>query len=146
MNNQIRPERNLEFYRNRQKHSGMYFISLVIGACIAIYIYIFNFDNFSETMLIRVTALWLFPIVFGYYGFVAQWMQLNYERQQFRRPKDLLISVSNRMPSFFIRPIFGMLHFPLFIINKSPLFIAISGSLIWSVWLLIFFEVIFPAL
>lgn len=146
MKNHLKPERSLESYKDKKKHSSLYLTSIIIGISIAIYIYVFNFDNYSETMLIRGTALWFFPVVFGYYGFVAQWMHLNFEKHQFNKPVDLLISVSNRLPAFFIRTMFSMLHFPLFVINKSPLFIAISGSLIWSVWLLIFFEVIFPKL
>ena len=146
MNNKYRPERNLDFYKNKQKHNNLYFTSIVIGVCIAINIYVFNFDSLSETMLVRLTVLWLFPIVFGYYGLVAQWLQLNYRRLHFRKPKDLLRSVSKKFPILLIRPIFNIVHFPLYIPNKSPLYLAISGSLIWSVWLLIFFEVIFPAL
>jgi hypothetical protein len=146
MTNETSPERNLESYRNKKKHSSLYSTCIIIGVCIAIYIYVFNFDNYSETLLVQLTILWLIPIVFGYYGFIAQWMHLNFEKRQFIKPIDLLKSVSKKLPVFVIRPLFNMVHFPLFIINKSPLFIAISGSLIWCIWLLIFFVVIFPKL
>jgi hypothetical protein len=146
MTNELRPERSLEFYKNRKTHSSLYSTSILIGLCIAIYIYVFNFNSFSETMLVSGTALCLFPIIFGYYGFIAQWMYNNFEKHKFKRPIDLLISASKQFPALVIRPLFNMVHFPLFIPNKSPLFLALGGSFIWSIWLLIFFVVIFPRL
>ena len=142
----LRPKRNLESYRRLKKHNTLYSTSILIGVSIAVYVYFFRFDYYSETILVRLTVLWLFPLVFGYYGFVAQWMQANFEKQQFRKPSDLLFSVSRKLPAILIRPIFNILHLPLFVPNKSPIFVAVAGSLIWSVWLLIFFELIFPRL
>jgi hypothetical protein len=144
MNNEIKPERSLEFYKNRKTHNNLYSTFILIGVCIAVYIYVFNFENYSETMLVKGTVLWLFPIIFGYYGFIAQWMHLNFEKHKLRKPVDLFKSMSNKLPVLIIRPLFNMLHFPLYIPNKSPLFLAISGSVIWAVWLMIFFVVIFP--
>lgn len=140
MQTPLRPERNLESYRKLKKHNILYSTSITIGPAIAVYVYVFSFDYCSKTVL------WLFPLVFGYYGFVAQWMQENFEKRQYRKSTDLLFSVSRKLPAILIRPIFNILHLPLFVPNKSPMFTAVAGSLIWSVWLLIFFEVIFPRL
>lgn len=148
MINKIKPKRTLEFYRKRKTHGSLYSVSILIGVCMAVYMYVFNINDYFESMfvLVRRTLLWFIPIVFGYYGFIAQWMHINFEKHHFRRPIDLLISVSKKLPAFFIRPVFNMLHFPLFIMDKSPLFLAISSLFIGLVWLLIFFVVIFPRL
>lgn len=145
MKKQIRPERSLEFYQKKKRHTTLYSTSIIAGICIAIYIYAFSFDYYSETTLVKMTALWVFPIVFGYYGFVAQWMQENFEQQKYRKPTDLLLSFSMKLP-LIIKSLFNILHLPLFVPKKSPLFLAISGALIWSIWLFIFFVVIFPLL
>ena len=146
MKNQFNQERSLESYRTTKKHSGIYSASIITGLSIAAYVYLYKFDSFSETLLVRLTVLWFFPLVFGYYGFIAQWMQANYREKGFASPLELLLSVSKKFPLSLIRPVLNIIHLPLYVRNKSPMFMAISGSLIWSIWLLIFFEVIFPLL
>jgi len=44
-------------------YKSLYFASFVIGILLVSYIYLLNFDNFSETMLIHITPLWFFPMM-----------------------------------------------------------------------------------
>lgn len=141
---ELKPNRSLEFYRNKRKHSTLYFTSIMSGVCIALYLFIFNFTSYIESMLISGTILWVFLIVFGYYGFVAQWIHLNFEKLKFNKPRDLFVAECKKLPSFGIRPIFNALHFPLYIPNKSPLFLALAGSFVWSIWLMLIFVLIIP--
>ena len=108
MKSHLKPNRSLEFYRNKQKLSSLYFTSLLVGSCVAFYLFIFNFENYRDTMLISGTVLWLSPIIFGYYGFIAQWLYSNFQEKRFRKPKDLLLSISEKLPKLIIRPLFNI--------------------------------------
>ncbi|MFK8012743.1 MAG: hypothetical protein AB8B80_11920 [Marinicellaceae bacterium] len=144
MKTKLKPDRSLEFYRNKKKHTSLYITAILIGACMAFYLFVFNLNHYIETMLVSGTVLWVFPIIFGYYGFFAQWLQENFQERKFRKPKDLFESIGKDLPVIIIRPLFNMLHMPLFISNKTPLFLALTGSFIWSIWIMIFFVVILP--
>ncbi len=128
-------------------YSGIYFASIIIGVLIAIYIYLLNFDSFSETVLIRITPLWFFPIVFGYYGFVSQRMAAKLEKSHFENVADLLFSVIQGSTGKIGKLISLFVHAPFIIIkSKRPILVALGGSIIWAILLIIFFEVIFPML
>lgn len=148
MNDDFDQNRDLESYRQPQiKHNGIYSTALIIGIGIAVYIYVFNFDSFSESELVGLTALWVFPIAFGYYGFMAQWLQDKLKDSEHENVAKLMSYEIHRLPSFFIRPIFGFLHLPLLIVNNNkPMVSALVGSVMWVILLVGFFVVIFPSL
>ena len=128
-------------------YKSIYFASIIIGIFIAAYIYIINFDNFSETVLIRITPLWFFPIVFGYYGFVSQRMAAKLQKSQFENVADLLFSVIKESSGTVGKLISLFVHAPFIIIkSKKPILVALGGSIIWAILLVIFFEAVFPKL
>ncbi len=132
---------------NEKVYSSVYFASIVIGIMIAAYIYLINFDNFSETMLIRITPVWFFPIVFGYYGFVSQRMAAKLEKSHFENVADLLFSVIQESSGTFGKLISIFIHAPFIVIkSKKPILVALGGSVIWAILLVVFFEAVFPML
>lgn len=134
-------------YSGQTIYKSMYFASFIIGILLTSYIYLINFDNFSETVLIRITPLWFFPIVFGYYGFVSLRMAANLEKSNLENVADLLFSVIKESSGTVGKLISFFVHAPFIIIkSKKPILVALGGSIIWAILLVIFFEAIFPTL
>jgi len=128
-------------------YSSIYFTSIIIGIVIAAYIYLINFDNFSEEMLMLITPLWFFPIIFGYYGFVSQRMAAKLEKSHFENVADLLFSIIQESSGTAGKLISLFVHAPFIIIkSKKPVLVALGGSIIWAVLLVVFFAFIFPTL
>ena len=131
----------------RSIYRSLYFFSIVIGISIAFYIYLVDFDSFSETTLVRITPIWFFPIVFGYYGFVSQRMAKKLGKSHFENVADLLLSIIQGSTGNVGKAASLLVHAPFIIIkSKKPFLVALGGSLIWAVLLVIFFEAIFPSL
>ena len=57
---------------SNKSSSFLYIISLLIGIVLASYIYLFNFDSFSETELIKVTPFWVLTTSFGLFGLTTK--------------------------------------------------------------------------
>jgi len=128
-------------------YSSIYFSSIIIGVLIAAYIYLIDFDSFSETILIRITPIWFFPIVFGYYGFVSLRMEVQLEKSHFENVADLLFSVIQESSGKYGKLISIVIHAPFLLIkSKKPILVAFFGSVIWAILLAVFFEIIFPML
>ena len=111
------------------------------------YIYLVAFDSLSETKLVRITPFWFFPIVFGYYGFVAQRMAQKLPESGFDRVANLLFSIITETQGG-VGKLFGLIvHAPFIVIkSKRPILVAFGGAAIWVVVLVIFFNFIFPQL
>lgn len=122
-------------------------MSIASGLLLAAYIYLVAFDEFSETMLVRITPLWFFPIVFGYYGFVADRMARQLPESHFDRVANLLLSIIRETQGGLGRGFGLIVHAPFIIIkSKRPLLVALGGAAIWAIMLLVFFTFIFPKL
>jgi hypothetical protein len=105
------------------------------------------FDEFSETRLVQITPVWFFPIVFGYYGFVAQRMAAKLPESGFDRVANLLFSIIQETQGS-VGKLFGLVvHAPFIIVkSKRPMLVAFGGAAIWAVMLFVFFTFIFPKL
>lgn len=130
-----------------KRWSTFYAISITIGVLIAGYIYLIAFDEFSETRLVQITPVWFFPIVFGYYGFVAQRMAAKLPESGFDRVANLLFFII-RETQGSVGKLFGLVvHAPFIIVkSKRPMLVAFGGAAIWAVMLFVFFTFIFPKL
>ena len=119
-----------------------YIAGIVVGLGIAAYIYLVAFDSLSETTLVSLTSVWVFPLVFGIYGFLAEKFvkMIDAGRADSLRTATL---VWTRVTGFL--GLILLLPF-LFTKSRSPLLVAIVGSLFWAVLLFIFFQVVFPML
>ena len=130
-----------------KRWSAFYSASIAVGVAIAGYIYLIAFDSLSEATLVHITPVWFFPIVFGYYGFVAQRMALKLPESGFDRVANLLFSLIKETQGV-VGKLFGLIiHAPFIVIkSKSPMLVAFGGAAIWAVVLAIFFNFIFPRL
>jgi hypothetical protein len=120
----------------------LYLLAMAAGAAGALYVYGVAFDDLSEEQLVQLSALWLLPLVFGAYGFVAEkLLKLIDEGDDLSIARAALIW-TNALP---VIGIVLLLPF-LFIKGSNPTAIALIGSLFWVVLLLGFLMVVFPLL
>jgi hypothetical protein len=119
-------------------------LALGLGSVVAIYTVLF--DSLSETVLVQITPYWIFPIVFGYYGLVAQRMEARLQSTHVDNVSDQLLNVIREF-GFLGQAFAFLVHAPFLVIkNSRPWVTAFAGSLMWALALVIFFEVIFPGL
>jgi len=126
-------------------HYKIYVFSIIIGIAILLDTYLLEFDNLSETTLVRMTPLWFFPIIFGYYGFMSHWILAKPGKSLFENLGDFFLLSLQRYRALGL--IYFIIHAPLVFTKKQkPILAALGGSLIWALLLATFFEVIFPML
>lgn len=120
----------------------LYVLAIAVGILGALYVYGVVFDDLSEEELIQLSALWLLPIVFGTYGFIAEkLLQLIDEGDELTIARAALIW-NNAVPI-----IGAILILPfLFIKSRNPFVIALLATVFWILLLAGFFAVIFPLL
>jgi hypothetical protein len=125
---------------------AFYTTLIVLGAGSAMVIYTVLFDSLSETMLVRISPLWIFPVVFGYYGLVAQRMEARLQETHLDTVSDVLLSVIKEIG--WMGQVFALLiHAPFLLVkSRQPWVTALVGSLIWAIALALFFGVVFPTL
>jgi hypothetical protein len=140
---------NLFFKNKKFRVTALYPILLILGIAIAIYIYGFAFDDFSETELVSLTPLWFFFIIFGFYGYFAEYLM----KKVISHKGGNLSDAYKRWTVKFLKlhlflGVLGMIFLlPFaFIRTRNSLLIAFAGSALWGILLLIFFQAIFPAL
>lgn len=120
----------------------LYTILILAGLAIVIYVYGIAFDSFSETVLVQITPLWFFLLIFGIYGFVAEKINKNMREGKAGSLPQAASAVINSIP--LLGPLF---MFPLYFVRgKNSLLVALLGSLIWGVLLFVFFQFVFPQL
>lgn len=120
----------------------LYTIFIIAALAIVVYVYGIAFDSFSETVLVQVTPLWFFLLIFGIYGFVAEKINKNMREGKSDSLPKAASTVINSIP--LVGPIF---MFPLYFVRgKNSVVVALLGSLIWGVLLFIFFQFVFPQL
>jgi len=129
--------------------TGLYPILIGMGIAIVLNIYLFAFNNLSETQLVGFTPLWFFLIIFGLYGYFAEFLM---NRIIDGKGKNIPDAYNKWVAEFVKRHLFIGLVLALilspfsFIKTRNSLLVAFTGSVIWGILLLIFFMGIFPAL
>ncbi len=125
---------------------AFYMLLLLLGGGAAVVIYTVLFGSLSETQLVQYTPYWLFPIVFGYYGLVAQRMEARLPTTRLDNVSDQLLNVIKE--SGPIGQAFAFLvHAPFLLVkSRTPWVVAFVGSVIWAIALTVFFSAIFPEL
>lgn len=120
---------------------------MLVGIGFAVYIYIYNFNKFSETELIFWVPFWLFPIILGYYGIVASNVLEQKRKNGFETvSKTVFEIVKERMGVWFI-PLILLLHLPFLIVkSKSILLTGFVGAIVWGIAMHVFLKYIFPYL
>ena len=129
-------------FSTQQNRKALYYIGIAVGIGIAVYLYVLNFDNFSETALVGLAGTWIYPMAFGIYGFIGERLYTVGEQQgEAARKTELnnIFGLTMGLGIVFLFPFF-------FFKDEKPLFMAFVGALGWVVILEVFFLVIFPAL
>ncbi|MGB7988104.1 MAG: hypothetical protein WCF44_01825 [Candidatus Methylophosphatis roskildensis] len=89
----------------------------------------------------------MFPLVFGYYGFVAQRMARRLPASHFETVADLLFSLIKDTQGSIGKAVGLVLHAPFIIVrSRRPMLVALGGAAIWAVALWVFFSFVFPSL
>ncbi len=124
-------------------YGAVYTFLIITGVVLACYIYLIKFDRLKETELVALTPAWIFPLVFGIYGFVAQKLirlvQAGRAETIGQAVKVWTIALGW----------FGLLLLLPFLPLKNwrnSLLTAFVASLFWGVLLVVFFTAIFPRL
>ncbi len=116
-----------------------YKLSIAAGMLLAIYLYLFAFNDFSEEELVMLSFVWVLALHFGsvgLYGEKAVKLVLKGEVNTFQE--------GLQKASIFLRPIPYMLY--RFTKLSSPLWLSYLTALVWAILLVLFFVGIFPAL
>ena len=127
----------------------LYPILLGVGIALVLYIYLFAFDDFSEDQLVGITPLWFFFIIFGLYGYFAEFLMNRVIVGKGKSISDAYIKWTGEFVKrhLFTGMVLMLILSPFsFIKTRNSLLIAFTGSIIWGILLLIFFKGIFPAL
>lgn len=129
----------------------LYEVLFLAGLFGAVYLYVFAFDDFSETALVRLSYVWIAAVVFGTHGLIASELNEIVEAGEaatigeafaVRKKKAgrsfLSKMASVMMPSFLLVTAAGG--------RKRPFFSATLATVLWIAALAFFFEAIFPSL
>lgn len=140
---------NLILKNKKFRMNALYPMLLGAGITMVIYIYLFAFNDFSETEMVRITPVWFFFIIFGLYGYFAEYMM---NKVIVGEGKNISAAYNKWLQGFLKRHLFtgfilAIILLPFsFIKLRNSLLIAFIGSVIWGILLYIFFAAIFPAL
>jgi hypothetical protein len=136
---------------------AIYIVPITIGLGIIVYLYGFNFDHMSETQLVNSIILWYAPIIFGLYGLASLRIKTSADETDTMALKHMFFGKDNGLLLFGIILILisGVVGFLLFAIPVSiyklnnkrfDVYVAITGSLVWLILLVLFFLIIWPSL
>lgn len=124
-------------------YGAIYTFLIITGTVLAGYIYLIKFDRLKETELVALTPAWLFPLVFGIYGFVAQKLIRLVQTGQ-------AATIGQAVKIWTVAfGWFGLLLLLPFLPLKNwrnSLLTAFVASLFWGLLMVIFFSAIFPKL
>ena len=122
---------------------GVYLMSITLGICLAVYIYGFKFDDLSETQLVNLTPAWMFPVVFGIYGFIAQQLIRLVQNGQAETLREAVYVWTRAFGALGLIP---MLPFLMVARWQHSLATAFLAALVWAILLAVFFSAVFPHL
>ncbi|WP_212830382.1 hypothetical protein [Catellatospora sp. TT07R-123] len=125
----------------------MFYAALItLGLGSAVVIHTVLFGRLSETELVHISPYWIFPVVFGYYGLVAQRMEARLQDTHLDTVSDQLLSVIKE--TGLVGQVFAFLvHAPFLLVkSRQPWVTALVGSLIWAMALILFFGLVWPSL
>jgi hypothetical protein len=120
----------------------VYKASIAAGAGVAVFLYGVIFDDLSETTLVRLTPTWFFPLVFGFYGLLAEKL---FRLIREGKADNLAAAVSLWTRAIGVSSLIPLFPF-LFLKGKNSVTVAFWGAAVWAVLLSMFFELIFPML
>ncbi|MGW0558691.1 hypothetical protein ACWDZ6_31680 [Streptomyces sp. NPDC002926] len=122
--------------------TALYVTALMAGVLGAALVYLVMFNEFSESELVTITPLWLFPIVFGLYGFVSQRLL-----RRIAAGRAGTLGQAARMSIDVAGLWAAVVLFPFLVLRwRSSLLVSLAAAVFWAVLLWLFFAVVFPTL
>ena len=114
----------------------LYTLSFILSLSLAIYLYFIAFDDLSEFQLIQWSYLWLSLLIFSWYGHKATKIKQSVNQMnQLKKELQGLVYIRQMIGTLAL-----IIFFPLFKYEKWSSFqIALSGSLVWLVFLEVFY-------
>ncbi len=126
----------------RRDSTLWFWAPVAAGGLLAVAIYGFAFDSLSERSLVRATALWLYPMLFGLHAVLAE--RVGPEPTLKRVWEEALGSFALLGPVLTLP--YALLPF-VFLKARTPVAAAIGTTLFWAFMVsVVFFEGIWPSL
>jgi hypothetical protein len=125
-----------------------FYITLIGGGLgAAVVLHTILFGSLSETQLVWAAPYWIFPLVFGYYGLVAQRMAARLQTTHLNTVSEQLLTTIKDIGGTLGQAFAFLVHAPFLVVrNDRPWIVAFVGSLIWAIALVIFFNAVWPSL
>lgn len=125
-----------------------FYIALIAGGLgAAVVLHTVLFDDLSETQLVWAAPYWIFPLVFGYYGLIAQRMEARLQTSHLGTVSEQLLTAIKDIGGTPGQAFAFLVHAPFLLVkNDRPWIVAFVGSLIWAIALVIFFNTIWTTL
>lgn len=103
---------------------SFYWLLAIAGFGLAFYVYVISFDSWSETELLDLGPVWVSPMMFGFYGLMAEWAIGLIERGKAENLAiaTMIIARSTRL--------IGLLPF-LFLRSRNSLNVAFAACAFW---------------
>jgi len=137
-------------FKNKSiRKKAIYPAFLFFGLFVVVAIYVFLFDNFSETELVQFTPIWYFSIVLGLYGYKAEDLVNDIVSGKAENFRMAYLNWTKELyeTNILMGLIISFLFFPFPMFKKiTPFLTALTGALIWGILLAVFFSAIFPEL
>ncbi|MBB5953588.1 hypothetical protein FHS29_000158 [Saccharothrix tamanrassetensis] len=115
---------------------SLYAIAAAVGLGAAVVLY-FPAFSLSETFLVRVVALWLFPLVFGCYGLIGEWLAKHAAGKPLGQATGALVQRHGRWLLPFVFP-FLLLRW------RSRVLVTTAVTAYWVVLVQLFLVAVFP--
>lgn len=120
----------------------IYWVALIGGLGAAVPIYLVLFDLFSESTLTRIAALWLFPIVFGFYGLVSEALIRVARKRGLESVADAASSIGKARGRWVLPVVL-----PFIVLRwRNPLLVVLATTAFWALLVQWFLVAIFPLL
>lgn len=128
--------------KRRSSRQSIFQLAIAVGVAGAGYIYGVAFDDLSEEQLVQLSAVWVLPVVFGVYGYVAERLLQLVDADDGVSLAQATLIWTRALPV-----IGAVLLLPfLFAKGRTAVSIAFWGTLFWALLLVGFFVWIFPLL
>lgn len=121
----------------------LYWMAILFSVGFAVYLYFVAFDDLSEERLIALSGVWIYPLVFGVYGLIAQTLLRLIDED---KADNIWAAAVVWAHMFGLVGVVLLLPFALLKGSRNSLVIAVLGSAFWVALLAIFFAAIFPML
>lgn len=141
-------QEGVTFFRSLR---GLYKFAISVGVLGVLVLYVFMFDQFSETALVALSPLWFLSLAFGLGGLHGEKaVQLIHSKKATDFP-DALALVTRSLPPFLVVLVYLVFALPAFFLGlkrwcSSPLLLATMTSGLWGLALYFFLFAIFPSL